>query len=437
MGPIGPIKYPPSPLFVPFHSPTPVRLIFLNRFYWPDEPATAQLLTDLAEGLARRGHEITVITSHPGRPEVPRRETRHGVRILRTRSLGLGRHGLAGRAADFLLYLAGAKWTLLLEAGPGTLVVPMTDPPLLGPVTWIHAGLAGAGVLHWTQDIYPEVAEAVAPGPLSRLAGLLLRPWRNLAWRHSRGVVALGEEMAVFLRLHGVKHDRIAVIPNWAPAGTEIVTPADVQARRVVWDVADRLVIAYSGNLGRVHDLEPVLQVAAALREEREFVFLIIGGGAQRAELAQAVAAQKLRNVRFLPAQPREKLASSLAAADLHLVTLRPGCEALVFPSKLYGIAAAGRPVVFIGPAHCELARLIRDRGMGIARPREDITGLAADLRRLRDDRAALAAAGAAATAFSRTAGRAGHGLAAWESRLAQEAESSLNTAVPDSRPTS
>jgi len=250
-------------------------------------------------------------------------------------------------------------------------------------------------------------------------------------------VVALGQEMAFFLRVHGVRHERVTIIPNWAPAGTEIATPADVRARRVVWDVADRLVIAYSGNLGRVHDLAPVLEVAAALREEREFVFLFIGGGAQRAELAQAVADQKLPNVRFLPAQPREKLAASLAAADLHLVTLRPGCEALVFPSKLYGIAAAGRPVVFIGPADCELARLVRDRGMGIARPREDIAGLAGELRRLRDDPAALAAAGGAAAAFSRTAGRVGHGLDAWESWLAHEAESPLNTPIPGFPPTS
>jgi colanic acid biosynthesis glycosyl transferase WcaI len=414
-----------------------LRLLFLNRFYWPDEPATAQLLTDLAEGLARRGHEVTVVASHPGRPEVPRRETRHGVRIVRTRSLGLGRHGLAGRAADFVLYLAGAAAALLLESRPGDTVVALTDPPLVGPMAWTVAGLTGAEIVHWTQDIYPEVAEAVAPGPLSRLAGRMLRPWRNLAWRHSRGVVALGTEMAFFLRSQGVRHEHLAIIPNWAPSGTEIAAPAEARARRAVWDVEEHLVIAYSGNLGRVHDLEPVLQVAAALREERDFVFLFIGGGAQRAELARAVAGQKLRNVRFLPAQPREKLAASLAAADLHLVTLRPGCEALVFPSKLYGIAAAGRPVVFIGPPDCELARLVRSRGLGIARSREDISGLAADLVRLRDDPAALAAAGAAAAAFSREAGQAGHGLAAWESWLARDPESPLNTPVPGPCPAS
>jgi glycosyltransferase involved in cell wall biosynthesis len=414
-----------------------MRLIFLNRFYWPDEPATAQLLTDLAEGLARRGHEVTVITSHPGRPGVPHREVRRGVRILRTRGLGLARFGLVGRAADFVLYLAGAAGALLFAASRDTWVVALTDPPLLGPVAWTVAGAAGAPVLHWTQDIYPEVAEAVAPGPLSRLAGLVLRPWRNLAWRRSRGVVALGREMAVLLRLQGVRHERIAVIPNWAPAGTDTPAPGEVAALRARWGVADRTVIAYSGNLGRVHDLEPVLDVAAELRDEPDFVFLFIGGGAHRAGLMRRAVQLELPNVHFLPAQPRSALAASLAAADLHLVTLRPGCEALVFPSKLYGIAAAGRPVVFIGPASCELAELVRSRGLGVARTREDTAGLAADLRRLRAEPAALAAAGRAAAAFSRDGGRVEHGLAAWESRLAQEAESPLNTAATGPAPAS
>jgi colanic acid biosynthesis glycosyl transferase WcaI len=414
-----------------------MRLIFLNRFYWPDEPATAQLLTDLAEGLARRNHEVTVIASHPGRTGGPHRESRHGVRILRTRSLGLGRLGLLGRAADFVLYLAGAAWLLATETGPGTLVVALTDPPLVGPVAWTVAGAAGARVLHWTQDIYPEVAEAVAPGPLSMLAGALLRPWRNLAWRHSRGVVALGREMAVFLRLHGVPHERIAVIPNWAPAGTAEAGAEDIRALRRLWGVGDRTVIAYSGNLGRVHDLEPVLQVAAALRDRPEFVFLFIGGGAQRDGLMQRATAENLPNVRFLGPQPRATLAASLGAADLHLVTLRPGCEALVFPSKLYGIAAAARPVVFIGPADCELAQLVRHRGLGFTRTREDTGAIAAELCRLHNHPGALAAAGAAAATFSRESGRVEHGLAAWESRLAHEAESPLNTAVPGSCPAS
>lgn len=414
-----------------------MRLIFLNRFYWPDEPATAQLLTDLAEGLARNGHEVIVITSHPGRPGVPHREERHGVRILRTRALGLGRHGLVGRAADFLLYLAGAAANLLLESGPGTLAVALTDPPLLGPMAWTVAVPAGARVLHWTQDIYPEVAEAVAPGPLSRLAGLVLRPWRNLAWRQSRGVVALGREMAVFVRRQGVPSGRVTVIPNWAPAGADAPAPGEVAALRERWNVAGKTVVAYSGNLGRVHDLEPVLDVAAELRDDPGFVFLFIGGGAHRAGLMRRAAQLELRHVHFLPAQPRRSLAASLAAADVHLVTLRPGCEALVFPSKLYGIAAAGRPVAFIGPATCELAELVRTFGLGPARTREDSAGLAADLRRLRADPAALAAAGAAAATFSRAGGRVGHGLAAWESRLAQEAESSFNDAMTGPRPAS
>jgi glycosyltransferase involved in cell wall biosynthesis len=342
------------------------------------------------------------------------------VRILRVPGLALGRTGLAGRAVDFVLFLLGAVFHLLLEVRRGDTVVPLTDPPLLGPVSWLVAAGHGARVIHWTQDIYPEVAAAVNPGPLASLAGSLLTPWRDLAWRRSHGVVALGSDMAGLVARHGVAPDRITVIPNWAPAGVVEVPPAAVAARRGAWGLEGRFVVAYSGNLGRVHDLGPVLRLAEAVRADPRFIFLFIGGGARRAPLEAEAAALGLDHVRFLPPRPRSELSLSLATADLHLVTLLPGCEALVFPSKLYGIAAAGRPVLFIGPRDCELARLVRDRGLGLAFSREETGPMAAALRKLASDPAALAAAGRAAGTFSRESGLAAHGRARWEARLAR-----------------
>ena len=110
-----------------------MRALFLNRFYWPDEPATAQLLTDLAEALAARPLAVVVITSHPGGPAVPAEETRRGVRILRVRgSRWALRLGLIGKAADYGSFYLAALWRLLLTARRGDTVVAMTDPPLLG-----------------------------------------------------------------------------------------------------------------------------------------------------------------------------------------------------------------------------------------------------------------------------------------------------------------
>ncbi len=399
-----------------------MRIIFINRFYWPDEPATAQLLTDLAEALAARGHDVTVITSRPAGHSGSGAETHAGVRVFRVRSSHRGPHQLVGRAVDFITFLFGACWRLLWTAHQGDLVVAMTDPPSLGVAVWPVAWVKRARCLHWVQDIYPEVALVLAPGPLIRALGAVVRPGRNFAWKHSAGCVVLGRDMADFIAQTGVSLQKITVIPNWAPAGLEPQPRAAADQLRAAWNLQGRFVVAYSGNLGRVHDLHPVLAVAKALHDEPRIVFVFIGGGAQRAALENAVAAGRLTNVRFHAAQPRAELAATLALGDVHLVTLRAGCEALVFPSKLYGIAAVGRPVLFIGPRDCELSRLIAGRGFGFAFPRDETAAIADRLRQLAVNPGLCAELGGAAAEFSRVAGRLDHAVALWSERLSREA---------------
>jgi glycosyltransferase involved in cell wall biosynthesis len=199
----------------------------------------------------------------------------------------------------------------------------------------------------------------------------------------------------------GVAAERIHEIPNWAPAGLGPAPAGAIAAQRAAWGLADRFVVGYSGNLGRVHDLEPVLDLAAALRTDERIAFVFIGDGAQRPALEAAASARGLRNVHFHPAQPRERLAITLGVADVHLVTLRPGCERLVYPSKLAGIAGAHRPALFIGPHSCEVARTVTSAGFGLAFTREQTAEAALALRALRTDPAGLASLAAAAGRFA------------------------------------
>lgn len=387
-----------------------MRLVFLNRFYWPEEPATAQLLTDLAEELAAGGHDVTVITSHPGQPGRPLREFRRGVWIRRVRST---RSSGAGRILDFATFQLGALVTLLLTARRGDRVIALTDPPLLGVGAWLVGRLTGARVHHWVQDIYPEIAE--------RLTGhawlSILRPLRNLAWRHSAGCVVLDADMAAAVRAAGVAESQLTIMANWAPAGLE-PQPVDAAAGlRRDWQLEGRFVVAYSGNLGRVHDLEPVLEVAEAMKADPSVAFVFIGAGPQRSALVAAATTRGLANVQFHPAQPRELLNTTLALGDLHLVTLLPGCEGLVFPSKLYGAIAVGRPVLVIGPASSELARTVTSRRIGAAFTRDEIPAIAAWIRSVRDDasrQAALRAAVAEFRAAGMTPARAADEWLAW-----------------------
>jgi glycosyltransferase involved in cell wall biosynthesis len=349
------------------------RVIFVNRVYWPSQTATAQLLTDLAEGLAARDRPVHVIAA--GEESGSHR----GVTIHRT-GPGEQHGGLVSRTFNYGRFLRRARRELAALAQPGDIVVLLTDPPMLGAAVAGTVRRAGASVVHWIQDIYPEIVTA----HVGALAGLPLWPLRlkrDAAWRSARCCVTLGESMARTLAARGVPGGRTAVVPNWAPP--DLSAPPDasaIAAQRAAWGLADKFIVAYSGNLGRVHEFSAVVEAAGRLRARPEIVFLFIGTGARFAEVRAAAHARNLTNIRFLPPAPRAGLGASLGAADAHLVTLRPEFARLVFPSKLAGVLAAGRPVLFVGPPDGEIAGLLARAECGAAFAPTDGAGLAATI---------------------------------------------------------
>jgi hypothetical protein len=398
-----------------------VRAIFINRFYWPDEPATAQLLTDLAETLATRGQSVIVITSHSGSAKLPTEETHRSVQIFRVRSTRWAtRLGVVGKAVDFGTFFLGALVKLFVTARRTDAVIALTDPPLLGIGVWLVSTLRGARLFHWVQDIYPEIA--------MELSGhrwlAAFRPLRNLAWRRATRCITLGADMAGVLMEAGVPSDHITVIPNWAPAGTK-PPPSDAAADlRAQWELTGKFIVAYSGNLGRVHDLGPVLNVASALRHDTHIAFVFIGHGAQRDALTAEARSLGLTNIQFRPPQPRSSLAATLALADLHLVTVRPGCERFVFPSKLAGISAIGRPVLFIGPRDCELTRLVTQSGaaFGYAFVGTETSAIADRVRTLAQNPVAHAILASASLRYSKSIGDAEIAAGRWLPLLTESA---------------
>ncbi len=198
--------------------------------------------------------------------------------------------------------------------------------------------------------------------------------------------VVLGQPMRERVTALGVDPQRIAVIPNWADGGLLRPVARGANPLRAEWGLGDRFVVGYSGNLGRVHEFGTVLDAAEALRSQADVVFLFIGDGAQKAALATAAQERALLNILFRPYQPREALGQSLGAADVHLVTLRPELEGLVVPSKFYGIAAVGRPTIFIGDPEGEIGSIVREAQCGTCVRQGDGEGLAQAIAALRDD---------------------------------------------------
>jgi glycosyltransferase involved in cell wall biosynthesis len=161
------------------------------------------------------------------------------------------------------------------------------------------------------------------------------------------------------------------VIPNWANG--DLVRPVDPldNPLRKAWALDGKFVVGYSGNLGRVHELDAIIEAMAELADiglavDRPIAFLFIGGGALYPKLHREIERRGWTNVQFQPHQPAEQLGYSLSVPDIHLISLRPEFEGLVVPSKLYGILAAGRPSLFIGDKDGEVARVLCQADCGI-----------------------------------------------------------------------
>jgi len=403
-------------------------LIFLNRFFSPDHSATSQMLTDLACYLAAQGHRVRVITGRQGyldaQARLPARESVQGVEVHRVWSSRFGRAGLIGRAVDYLSFYLSSSWRLRRLAGAGTVVVAMTDPPLLSVLaSWVLAGRR-VRLVTWLQDLFPEVAVALGVGALGGLVGRWVQHGRDLSLRGAAMNVVIGERMAERVRAGGVSAQRVRVIHNWADGEAIAPLAPTENALRRAWGLAEAFVVGYSGNLGRAHAYETVLDAAALLRAESAagdtpVVFLFIGDGQRLAELRAEAARRGLESLlRFHPYQPRESLALSLGVADVHWISLRPALEGLIVPSKFYGVAAAGRPVLFVGDPDGEIPLLLAAHDCGLCVREGDGAGLAAAIRRLRDDVALRERQGAHARRLLEERFEQRRALEAWEGVL-------------------
>ncbi len=388
------LTLPPPPRKAEGRARTPVttrgarRLIFVNRYFHPDLSATSQLLTDLVGSIAGGACELHVICSRQlygdAGARLSPRGRYHGARVHRCWSLRFGRDRLLGRAADYLSFSLSATLRLLRLARRGDAIVAMTDPPMMALCAAVVARLRGALLINWLQDVFPEVAVALAVVKIPSWATTLLLRMRNWTLRVATRNVVLGAGMGRLIKAKGIPASAVLVIENWADGQALTPRPPQWSNLRRSLNVEGRFVVQYSGNMGRAHEYETLLRAARELRAEEGWLFLFVGGGANMQPLRQKAAQEGLQNMRFLPLQPREQLADSLAAADVHVSCLRPELEGLIVPSKLYGILAAGRPVIVIGDPDGEQARIVRAARCGSVIRCGESAALVDELRRMR-----------------------------------------------------
>ena len=341
------------------------RIIFVNRFFYPDISATAQLLGELVFNLDEKDKEIIVVASRSAYNEAgvvfPKSQHVNGVEIIRVGRNRFNRTNYLGRLFDLFGFYLLLSVTLFKLVCASDVLICKTDPPLLLVLGGLIKKIKKCQLISWNQDLFPEVAAAYFNRFGMKLFYPLLTFIRNSSLKLCDQSIVISASMKLKLQSLGV--NRIHVITNW---GKPIHTDAKkIQALKKDWNIEGKFIVEYSGNFGFVHEYETIKSTIEMLKHNDTIVFLFIGSGIHYDSLQEFVRLENLDNVIFKPYQPASRLSESLSLADLHLITFRPQMEGLVFPSKFYSICSATRPVLFIGDSRAELANIINSNDCG------------------------------------------------------------------------
>jgi len=350
-------------------------------------------------------HEVTVVCGRPSYEPTERRawrlwrtETARGsfraakVKIIRVGSTDYSRTEMRRRILNYLTYVTvSVPMSLFVRCD---VVLGMTDPPFEGIVAALVALLKGKPLVYNVRDLYPDMAmggSIVKPGLLTKVWEMLHR-W---ALRRSTRVVVLGEDMHMQIVAKGVKADRVTVVRD----GTEICEgskPAvDLEVVRAIRGDF-KFVLLHAGNLGFYGAWETLVTAARKLADEG-IGLVFVGDGAQRGQIEAAAA--DCKNVRFLPFFPASKISSVLAAPDAHVVTVKRGLEGAIVPSKMYGILAAGKPIVAVAPKDTDVAKIGEERGFAVSADPDDASRVADVVRQIFQNTETLRRMGEAARA--------------------------------------
>ncbi len=350
----------------------PLRLLILSIRYAPEFTSNAIVITGLAQQLAARGHQVTVLagTPHYQLPRVPpgylwrpfRREIREGVKVIRCWEYPKS----DGKVAKFLNYASFTLTSLIagLSTNRPEAVIVVSPPFWLGFNALLLRVFRGCAVIYNAQDLFPEAylaSQEVRPGWLARaMSGLITR-----VYRASDRISVITGSFAEAIAARGIDRGKVVTIPNFVD--TTAVKPlprANSFRRRHALD--NRYVIMYAGNIGYTHGTELLVDAAEKLAAIPDIFFLVIGGGSKQADLARLARERRVPNMQFLPTQPCGVLPEMLAAADVFVLTSKPGVGETSFPGRIYNFLLAARPVVASFDENSDLARVLRSAGAGI-----------------------------------------------------------------------
>ena len=357
------------------------KLFVVNQFFPPDFAPTGQLINELVAHLGDNGTPIKVFTGLPAYAfndvsALPL-EIHNNVVIRRTRATQVSIHNIRGKAFHGFLFTVRAVIHLLRHLKKDDTLLLTTAPPFLPFIGYLLHLAKGSNYVCLIYDLYPDVAEKL--GVLSS-ENWIIKLWNRLnelTWEKAKKVIVLSTSMKQqILKKQPKLGHKISVISNWSDPNW--IVPI---AKKDNWfaqkhQLTEKFTVLYSGNMGRCHDIQTILN-AARLLQGYPVQFVFIGGGPKYRSSQNLVQTYGLDNCVFLPYQNKETLPYSLTACDLTLASVEEGMGGIVAPSKFYSLLATGRPIAVICDKQCYLNELVEKTQCGMAFKNKNSQGLA------------------------------------------------------------
>jgi colanic acid biosynthesis glycosyl transferase WcaI len=380
-----------------------------------------------AEYLAGAGHEVEVCTTFPYYPDwkVPpeysgklgRKEKRNGVSIVRSYAYVPNPVTPRKRILFEASFIIGVTLRALLRKRPDVLLV--VSPPLgLTATAILLSRLWSIPYVYDVEDLQPDSASDL--GMLPKWAVKLLYKVESAAYRHARLVTTLTPSMRQKIVDKGFRGDQVELLEPRMDDSLIDLLPEEGNAFRRRYDLGEKFLVTHSGNMGVKQGLDVILDAAALNRADDSMLFLCVGNGSDCERIKRRAAELDLGNVRFLPLLDAGEFRGLMSASNVCLVTQQQSVSEVAFPSKIVTYLAAGRPIVASVNPECEVARITRESGAGMAVDAENPLALLEAIRTLRSTDLRKAGENARAYACSR-----------WSSeRVLGQLERSLMTAA-------
>ena len=364
-----------------------MRILIYSYNYYPEPIGIAPLMTELAQGLVKRGHQVRVVTGMPNYPQrriYPQYEGKFylteehkGVTIQRSYLRVNGPHpSLLDRLLLDGSFVASSAVQAFRGWRPDVIFSTMPPLPICVPVAF-YAWIRACPIVLNVQDIVSEAAVRVG---LVKKNGLLIRiadALEKFAYSTASQVSVIDRGFIKKLHSQGVPPEKIVCVPNWVDVNFIRPLPKENNSFRETHKLKGKFVVLYAGNIALTQGLQTVVQAAARLKHIPEIAFVIVGESTALGRLQQDCETYKANNVMLLPFEPREKLPELLAAADVSLVVQKPRVTNFNMPSKIQVILASGRAILASVPETGTAQKAVQQSGGGVVVGPEDSQALA------------------------------------------------------------